>query len=82
MTRASLSAREVHDRLRAALADLQRAERNAVLWFSEIARRKLYRDLGYASIHQYAELALGFKKSKTSQFLRHPGAVCALSGSP
>jgi hypothetical protein len=33
-------------------------------------RRKLYRDLGYASIHQYAELALGFKKSKTSQFLR------------
>jgi hypothetical protein len=24
----------------------------------------------YASIHQYAELALGFKKSKTSQFLR------------
>lgn len=65
-----LSAREIHDRLRAALAELQRAERNAVLWFSEIVRRKLYRDLGYASIHQYAELALGFKKSKTSQFLR------------
>jgi 5-methylcytosine-specific restriction endonuclease McrA len=67
---ASLSAREVHDRLRAALSELQRAERNAVLWFSEIVRRKLYRDLGYGSIHQYAELALGFKKSKTSQFLR------------
>jgi 5-methylcytosine-specific restriction endonuclease McrA len=69
-TQACLSAREVHDRLRAALAELQQAERNAVLLFSEIVRRKLYRDLGYASIHQYAELALGFKKSKTSQFLR------------
>jgi hypothetical protein len=78
--RASLPAREVHDRLRSALADLQRAERNAVLWFSEIARRKLYRDLGYASIHQYAELALGFKKSKTSQFLRLSESLKELPG--
>jgi 5-methylcytosine-specific restriction endonuclease McrA len=68
-TRATLSAREVHDRLCTALSELQRAERSAVLWFAEIVRRKLYRDLGYASVHQYAELALGWGKSKTSQFL-------------
>lgn len=66
----SLPAREVHERLRKALAELQRAERNAVLWFAEIVRRKLYRELGYSSIHQYAELELGFGMTKTSQFLR------------
>jgi 5-methylcytosine-specific restriction endonuclease McrA len=38
----------------------------------------LYRNLGYASIHQYAELALGFKKSKTSQFLRLSESLKAL----
>jgi hypothetical protein len=76
--RTAFSAREVHDRLRAALSELQRAERNAVLWFSEIVRRKLYRELGYSSIHQYAELALGFKKSKTSQFLRLTEALVDL----
>jgi hypothetical protein len=76
--RTTLSAREVHDRLRAALSELQRAERNAVLWFSEIVRRKLYRELGYSSVYQYAELALGFKKSKTSQFLHLSQALADL----
>lgn len=65
-----LSAREVHHRLRQALDDLERAQRNAVLWFAEVVRRKVYRDLGYSSIYQYAELELGFSKSKTAQFLR------------
>lgn len=65
-----LPARDVDRRLRAALSDLQRAERNAVLWFAELLRRKLYRDLGYGSMHQYAEVALGFGTAKTAQFIR------------
>jgi 5-methylcytosine-specific restriction endonuclease McrA len=32
--------------------------------------RKLYRELGYGSIQQYAAMELGFSPSKTSQFLR------------
>ena len=68
--RTLLPAREVHRRLKDALSELQRAERNAVLWFAEVVRRKLYKELGYSSIHQYAEVELGFGMSKTSQFLR------------
>ena len=68
--RALLPAHEVHRRLKEALAELQRAERNAVLWFAEVVGRKLYMDFGYSSIHQYSEIELGFGMSKTSQFLR------------
>jgi 5-methylcytosine-specific restriction endonuclease McrA len=68
--RPHLSAAEVHDSLRRSLEELRAAERNAVLWFAEIWSRKLYRDLGYGSIQQYASLGLGFSRSKTAQFLR------------
>jgi len=68
--RPHLSADEVHSSLRKSLAELRQAERNAVLWFAEIWTRKLYRDLGYGSIQQYAALGLGFSRSKTAQFLR------------
>ena len=49
---------------------LKRAEQNALLCFAEIHRRKLYRELGYSSIHMYAIEALGFSKARASQFLR------------
>ena len=65
-----LPAAKVHARLEQALAEMQRAEQNAVLLFAEILRRKLYRDLGYSSIHAYACDALKFSESKTYQFLR------------
>lgn len=65
-----LPARQVHDRLQKALVELSRAEHNAVLWFAEVAGRRLYRELGYSSVHLYASEALGFSKSKTSQFVR------------
>ncbi len=68
--RARLPAEEVDAALRRALTELQRAERNAVLWFAEIAKRKLFRDLGYSSIHQYATAALGFSANRTYRFLR------------
>ncbi len=64
------SAGEVDAALRHALDDLQRAEQNAVLCFAEIARRKLYLELGYATVHLYAAEALGFSRSRTYRFLR------------
>jgi len=65
-----LSAREVDRRLRDAVIDLRRAEQRAVLWFAEVLHRRLYRDLGFGSIHQYAAIALGFGLGKTAQFVR------------
>lgn len=68
--RPDLPARDVDCHLRDSLRELHRVERNTVLWFSEVLRRKLYRDLGYGSMHQYARVALGFGPAKTSQFIR------------
>ncbi|MBC8366286.1 HNH endonuclease, partial [bacterium] len=42
----------------------------AVTLFADVLARKLYRGLGYASIHLYAEEALGFSRSKTYEFIR------------
>ena len=38
--------------------------------FAEINRRKLYRELGFSSIHLYATRALGFSRTKTYEFIR------------
>ena len=70
-----MSANEIHACLEAALRELQLAEKNVVLLFGEILRRKLYQDLGYSSIQAYAAEALGFTPSKTSQFVRLAGAL-------
>jgi len=70
-----MSAAELHARLETALRELKRAERAAVLLFAEIMRRRLYRDLGYATIQLYAAGALGFSRSKTSQFVRLAGQL-------
>jgi len=70
-----LPAAEVHSRLKDALVELQHAEKNALLWFSEIARRKLYGELGYSSLHMYATEALGFSQNKTRQFIRLAGVM-------
>ena len=41
-----------------------------LLWFGEILSRKLYQDLGYSSINQYAQQALGFSRTRTGDFLQ------------
>jgi hypothetical protein len=64
--------------LRAAVAELRRAEQSAVLWFAELMRRCLYRDCGYSSIHAYAETVLGFGQAKTYQFIRLAEALDGL----
>ena len=57
-----------------ALVDSVRAEENArqcaVLWFGEIMRRRLYRELGFSSINRYAREALGFSKTRTGDFVQ------------
>jgi 5-methylcytosine-specific restriction endonuclease McrA len=68
--RPGLPAAEVDAALRGALAVLDRARECAALWFGEVVRRELFRDLGYASAHQYASQALGFSRNRTNQFLR------------
>ena len=64
------SARCAHDQLVAAVADMEQARHNAVLWFAEIDRRQLYRELGYTSMQQYAAEALRFSRTRLHDFLR------------
>jgi len=63
-------AAQVHASLRSSLAALENAHQCSVLWFGEVMRRKLFRDLGHSSINQYAIQELGFSKSRTDDFIR------------
>lgn len=65
-----LPAADVDRRLRAAVHALGDAEHNVVVWFAEMRRRRLYCDLGYASMRQYARLALGFSTTRAADFDR------------
>ena len=58
------------DYLKSALVAADQAEHCAVLWFAEIRRRRLFRQLGYSSMNQFAELELGFSRTRTGDFLR------------
>jgi len=63
------SAARAHSSLRHSLAAMDQAHQCAVLWFGEIMRRRLYRELGYSSINQYAQQELGFSRSRTGDFI-------------
>ncbi len=65
-----MSAKKIHQQLLSALAELARVEKQAVLLFAEILERRLYRELGYSSMRQYAREALEFSDSKFFQFQR------------
>lgn len=62
-------ASDAHAALLAADRAADRARHCAVLWFGEILRRGLFRELGYGSMAQYAKVALGFSSSKTTDFM-------------
>ena len=64
------SARVAHSSLKAAISALEKAQNCAVLWFSEIMQRGLFRDLGYSSINQYAQLELGWSRTRTTDFIQ------------
>ncbi len=61
-------ANEVHTAIKTALQTLEKAEQNALLWFGEILHRKLYIELGYSSIKQYALQDLGFSETRFYDF--------------
>ena len=63
-------AAKVHASLQRSLAVMDEAHQCAVLWFGEIMRRRLFRNLGHSSINQYAIQELGFSKSRTDDFIR------------
>ena len=63
-------AHAVNAALQQAVRTMDRAHHCAVLWFAEVLDRSLYRELGYASIHLYAQQELGFSKTRTGDFLR------------
>ncbi len=63
------SANAVHLALKAALKSMAEAEKCTVIYFGEIMARKLYRELGYSSMNQYAETELGFSPRRTGDFM-------------
>ena len=67
---AGLPAAQVDASLRQALGACDRARECAVLWFAEVSRRGLYRQLGHASLQLYATQALGFSDNRYYQFKR------------
>jgi len=67
---ADLPAARVDAALRESLRELRAAERSSVLYFAEIMNRRLYRELGYATIRQYAVDRLQFSPSKTGYFIQ------------
>jgi 5-methylcytosine-specific restriction endonuclease McrA len=64
------SAQDAHLALKQAVKTSAQAEHCAVIWFQEVFARKLYKDLGYASIYLYADRELDFSASKTTNFLK------------
>jgi hypothetical protein len=65
-----LPAAQVDASLRQALGACDRAREGAVLWFAEVQRRGLHRQLGHASLQLYATQALGFSDNRYYQFKR------------
>ncbi len=63
-------AAQVHASLQRSLTVMDDAHKCSVLWFGEVMRRRLFRDLGHSSINQYAIQELGFCKSKADDFIR------------
>jgi 5-methylcytosine-specific restriction endonuclease McrA len=68
--RRGLPATQVDRSLRSALTAFDAARQCALVWFHEILSRRLYLDLGFASMEQYASESLGFSRNRTNQFLR------------
>jgi len=65
-----LPAAQVDASLRQAVGACDRAHECAMLWFAEVQRRELYRQLGHAGLQLYATQALGFSDNRYYQFKR------------
>ncbi len=63
------SAKTVDRQLKSALKIKEAAHQCSLDWFGEIYNRKLFQDLGYGSVNQYAREELGFSNSKIGHFV-------------
>lgn len=63
------TAREAHMALEKSVKIADQAQHCAVLWFAEILKRKLFRELGFSSMNQYAAQKLSFSRSRTGDFM-------------
>ena len=63
-------AKTANKAIKSSLKTMNQAKQCSVLWFEDINERKLYRELGYSSINQYAKLELGFSSSRTGDYLQ------------
>jgi len=68
--RPDLDADQAHIALKKSVEILDQVQHCALLWFGEIMRRKLYRDLGFSSMRSYATEALGFSPTRAGDFIR------------
>lgn len=67
---ANQTAQKVDFELKSALKIKDKAHQCSLDWFGEILNRKLYRELGYSSINQYARQELGFGNSKIGDYIK------------
>ena len=64
------SADQAHKSLQESIKIQDHAQHCALLWFGEIMRRKLYRELNYGSMRAYAMEGLGFSSTRAGDFIR------------
>jgi len=67
--RSGLTAKEADASLRHSIDALRNAEGRSLIWFTEIARRRHFRKLGYSTIQQYALESLGLSRNLTYHFI-------------
>ncbi len=70
-----LPARQVDCCFARTVRESERVQRNLVLWFADLVRRRLYLELGYTSIYAYSSERHGFSRSRCAQLLRVVGSL-------
>lgn len=68
--RPNQTAQKVDSALKSALIIKDQAHQCSLDWFGEILNRKLFMELGYSSINQYARQELGFGNSKIGDYIK------------
>ncbi len=68
--RSGLGASQAHIALKKSVEIMNQGQHCAVLWFGEIMRRELYRELGYSTMRAYALEELEFSSTKAGDFMR------------
>ena len=62
-------AEKVDFQLKSALEIKDQAHQCSLDWFGEILNRKLFLELGYSSVNQYAKTELNFSQSKIGHYI-------------